>query len=468
VISDSFPSDVSAAIARLLTRACPGAESPGLLVALSGGPDSVALLLGAVQWSQKHAGHLAAAHLDHGLRGSDADADAEFCRALCTRLDIPLHVEAVDPRPVARSRGGGLEEAGRHLRRRALERLLDADHRLHAVATGHHLDDQAETVLMRLLRGAGPAGLRGIRPVAGAWIHPLLEKSREEILAFLAAAGQPWREDVTNTRGDNVRARLRRELLPVVRDVFGAGAALAPARLAELLDGELELLAELTDEALAAATDADGLDVDALLALRPPLARRVLYTWLRDEAAGDEATNADLGRVHLESALAWLDGGNSGTSLDLPGGSKLVREFGRLRREGRAGAPPLRQAADYRILVDHEPLPGDREQGVGDPVNEASWALTCPADALAGNLRVRNWREGDRFRPFGLDGSKKLSDLFREKRLPAADRPGVLVVEDDAGIIWVVGLARAERTRLLPTGSPTVTMRVVSRHDPAQ
>ncbi|MCP4571183.1 MAG: tRNA lysidine(34) synthetase TilS [bacterium] len=450
---------------RLFTRACPHVERPGLLIALSGGPDSVALLLGAKAWAERNGGHLAAAHLDHGLRGADATADANFCRDLCRRLDVSLHVESIDPRAEARSRGGGLEEAARHLRRRVLEKLLANDSRLHAVATGHHLDDQAETVLMRLLRGAGPAGLRGIRPVAGPWLHPLLEKGRAEIVAFLEAAGQPWRQDVTNLDGDNVRARLRRELLPVARDIFGAGTDLAPARLAQLLDDELELLAELTDDALAAVGDAGSLDVAALLGLRPALARRVLLAWLRD-GAGDDDPPADLGRVHLEATLAWLRDGTSGSGLDLPGGERFVREFDRLRRERRDDSLPLRQAADYRILVGNESPAGDVEQGHGDPGNEATWVLTCPARALSGNLRVRNWREGDRFRPLGLDGSKKLSDLFRERRLPAADRPGVLVVEDGEGILWVVGLARAERTRLLPTGGPTVTMRVVSRNDP--
>ena len=456
-----FSDDIAARIGGLLTVACPGVERPGLLVALSGGPDSTALLLAAIRWSAETGGALAAAHLHHGLRGEDADGDQDFCADLCQRSGVRLHLRREDPRPVARSRGCGLEEAGRHLRRRFLFSVLEAEPDLHAVATGHHRDDQAETVLMRMLRGTGPDGLRGIRPVADSFIHPLLESGREEILAFLQAAGQPWRQDVTNVEGDNRRARMRRELLPVVRSIFGAGSADAPARLAELLAADLDLLDRWTAEALTGVRQGDGLDVSGLQDLEPALAGRVLRTWLREDQDDDPAADLDLG--HVRAALAWLESGTSGTSLDLPGGRRLQRDFDVVRLEGRGTVPARRSGAEYRILVRSGEFPAGHLPGHGDPADEATWSLTCPADALTGNLRVRNWRSGDRMQPFGLDGSKKLSDLFREQRLPTTARQGVLVVEDDAGIVWAVGVARAERTRTSPTTGAAVTMTVIRR-----
>ena len=125
--------------------------------------------------------------------------------------------------------------------------------------------------------------------------------------------------------------------------------------------------------------------------------------------------------------------------------------------------PMRRSGAEYRILVRSNEVPAGHPPGHGDPADEATWVLTCPADALMGNLRVRNWQSGDRMQPFGLDGSKKLSDLFREQRLPTTARQGVLVVEDDAGIVWAVGVARAERTRTSPTTGAAVTMTVIRR-----
>lgn len=439
------------------------ARVAGVLVGLSGGPDSVILLRAAHLRARKTGRPLAAAHLHHRLRGEASDGDLAFCRGLCESLGVPLFEEAVDPRPEARARGLGLEEAGRHLRRRFFLGILAGQPELDRVALGHHRDDQAETVIMRLFRGTGPDGLRGIRPASGAFVHPLLDVDRNEIVACLEAIGQPWRTDATNLEGDNRRARIRRELWPVVRGIFGPGAEQAPARCADLLDGDLALLDRMTRDALDAARHREAredLSVPSLLALDPALAARVVRRWL------DPEQPSGLERVHVEEIRHWLAQGQSGTGLDLPRGRRLVRDFDRLKVESPGpGTTPLRAAADYRILVATEAAPDTAETGVGDPSDESSWRLHLPQEALKGNLQVRNWREGDRFQPFGLDGTKKLSDLLREERIPADERAGILVVADGEGILWVVGLARAERTRILPTTRRIVTISVAPRAD---
>jgi len=461
-----FITGVSSRIGELVTRGRTDIPKPGLLVGLSGGPDSVALLLAAKVWSDETGAPLAAAHFNHRLRPGEADRDAQFCRSLCAQRDIDLHEDEEDPRPVARSRGQGLEEAARHLRRRFFRKILAENASLHCVATGHHRDDQVETVLMRLFRGTGPAGLRGILPVSGQVIHPLLQVGRGEIIGFLEDIGQPWRTDATNLAGDNVRSRIRRELLPLARGIFGPGSENVPARLADLLRQDMELLERFTEEALADVRlqdHPDQLSVARLLTLDPPLATRVLRLWLHD------GQPSGLERVHVDGVLTWLATGQSGSGLDLAGGLRLTRDFDRLDRNAASNVPPpLRKAEDYRILVSKNPAgAGDPQvgiqEGVGDPGDETTWRLTCPASSLTGNLRVRNWNPGDRFQPFGLEGSKKLSDILRERQVSRENRPGVLVVTDEAGILWVVGLARAERTRLLPSTEQTVTISVANR-----
>jgi tRNA(Ile)-lysidine synthase len=461
-----FITDVSSRIGKLVAQCCADTPRPGLLVGLSGGPDSVALLLAAKAWSGEVGTPVAAAHFNYGLRPGEADRDALFCRDLCAELGIDLHEDAEDPRPVARSRGLGLEEAARHLRRRFFQKLLVENPTLKCSATGHHRDDQVETVIMRLFRGTGPAGLRGILPVSGNVIHPLLQVGRGEIIAFLEDIGQPWRTDATNLDGDNVRARIRREFLPLARGIFGPGSENVPARLADLLQQDMELLERFTEKALAEVRlpdQKDQLSVERLLALDQPLAARVLRLWLED------GQPSGLERVHVDDILSWLVTGQSGSGLDLVGGLRLTRDFDRLDRQASSNAqPPLRKAEDYRILVSKNPAEaGDprmgHQEGVGDPTDESTWRLTCPASSLAGNLRVRNWKPGDRFQPFGLEGSKKLSDLLRERQVSRENRPAVLVVTDDTGILWVVGLARAERTRLLPSTEQTVTISVANR-----
>lgn len=464
------PFDLATAAGRLgdlVARACPDAvaagRQPGVLVALSGGPDSVALLLVARHWALTAGAPLAAAHLCHGLRPGAGEQDAAFCRDLCARLGVELVVGAADPRAAARERGLGPEEAARHLRRHFLADTLARCDWPGCVATGHHRDDQAETVLMRLLRGTGPEGLRGIRPVAGTVIHPLLDWPRAALIAFLEQQGQPWRVDATNLEGDNLRARLRREVIPVLRDVFGEGCLDGPARLAGLLEADLAWLDAGAAAALAEVTRDQALSVPGLLALPPALAGRVLRSWLD--------LPEQLEAVHVATILAWLREGTSGCGLDLPGGRRLVREFDRLlpgtaaagSPGGEAGAGPEDWRPEVRRLAAGED-PG--EPGVGDRSDPATWRLACPAEALRGNLRVRGWRRGDRLRPLGLDGGKKVSDLLREARVPVTARGGVLVVADEEGILWVVGVARDERTRLLPGSTGMVTISVIRRNYP--
>ena len=459
----SFSTGVSGRIRELVLECCGDYPGPGLLVALSGGPDSVALLLAAKTWSLETGSPLAAAHFNYGLRPGDADRDASFCRDLCTKLDIELFESADDPRPVARTRGQGLEEAARHLRRRFFRKILGGNPHLHCVATGHHRDDQVETVLMRLFRGTGPHGLRGILPVSGQYIHPLLHLGRAEIVAFLEECGQPWRTDGSNLDGDNVRARIRRELLPLARGIFGPGSEIVPARMAELLQQDMEFLEGYTRAVLTetrSQDDPDQLSISRLLALDEGLAARVLRFWM------DDGQPSGLERVHVDNALSWLRSGQSGSGLDFPDGQRLCRDFDNLRRVARsASRPPLRTAADYRILVSGKAVNTSEVKGVGDPADEATWRLTCPASCLKGNLRVRHPGPGDRIQPLGLEGSKKMSDLLREQRIPREDRPDILVVTDEEGILWVVGLARAERTRLLPSTQQTVTISVAKRSE---
>ncbi len=442
------------ALADAAAATSPGTGN-GILVALSGGPDSTALLLAAHAWRESTAGPLAAAHLDHRLRGADATADAEFCHHLCARLDIPLHLRTADPRPLATRRGRGLEEAARETRRAFFADLLAADGRLACVATGHHRDDQAETVLLRLFRGCGLDGLRGIASRSGRVIHPLLAESRADILAFLADAGQPWRQDQTNGTDDATRNRVRRELVPVLREVFGDGALDGLPRLAGLADADLELLDDLTATAFAGAVHPDGgLSVTAIRALSPALSRRVLRRWLADFAGLRE----DLALAHVDAVRAWIDQGQSGHGLDLPHGVRLQRDFDRLCTSSPAPPPglPCGLAAEFRVAVAAGPEGGERPP---TPRTDADGGeLICPAEALQGHLRVVNWREGDALEPLGLGGRKKLSDLFRERRIPAPWRASLLLVADAAGILWVPGVVQAERTRVLPTTRRAVTI----------
>lgn len=463
-----FLDAVARRIGNLVAEACPDVPQPGLLVALSGGPDSVSLLLAAHRWQQDTGLPLAAAHFDHKLRGQASTEDTQFCQELCRSLDIPLLEKARDPRPVANRRGLGLEEAGRHLRLEFFAEILEARPELTCVAKGQHRNDQVETLVMRFFRGTGPGGLTGIQPVSGHFIHPLLDHTRGEILAFLEAVGQPWRTDASNLTGDNTRARLRRELLPLARELFGEGCDQAPLRLAHLTGQDQAVLTGLARTQADRLIGEDGqLAISPLLELPAALSQRVLLLWL------DRVPESDLkaiSAVHVMNILAWLREGQSGTGLDLPQGLRLVREFQSLRMEipQDTGRPAGPTAAAFRVRVTRhqavaDPVELGRTEGAGHRDPEGAWNLSCPAHVLQGNLNVRNPRPGDRFQPFGLDGTRKLSDLFREQRIPESRRGQLLVVADDLGILWIVGVARSERTRMLPISDRIVTICVTER-----
>jgi tRNA(Ile)-lysidine synthase len=343
--------EVSRAVERL---GLPGAR---LLVAVSGGVDSVALLHALHAISSRHGLKLSVGHVNHGLRGEESEADARFVGALAASLGLAFGVRAVEPGAARLGRSSRarptLQEAARLLRYAALRELAEEGGAA-AVATAHNADDQAETVLLRLLRGSGPDGLAGIpeRSADGRVVRPLLRVPRAEILAFARGRGLAWREDASNLSDRYPRNRLRRRWLPELAREFNPRLLRALSDLAEAQRRDSEWMGALVEREAAArlAPEAGWLRIAAggIEGLPEGLARRVARAALARCGAGREAT-----RVHLERMLRFLCAGRPGTRLELPGGLKLVRDSGGFRlgplpepgrapraARGTAGPPP--------------------------------------------------------------------------------------------------------------------------------
>jgi tRNA(Ile)-lysidine synthase len=292
-----------------------------VLVGISGGSDSVALTLLLLDLAEYNGFSVVSlAHLNHQLRLSAA-RDEAFCRELAARVGLPIAVEAVDVREYAAARRLSLEDAARRVRYAFLGRAA-ASAGATRVAVGHTEDDQAETFLLKLMRGAGLAGLGGIYPRRGLVIRPLLDVSREDLRAYLAARGETWVEDETNADVENPRNRVRHIVLPELDRTAGASTRPAIARAAALVREDGQWLDELSRErfeALAAITPA-GLEIDATsLAAEPaPLVRRVLLEAMRQAADGRE-----IGLDHIEAVLAVLDRSRGG--VDVPGSRVELR-----------------------------------------------------------------------------------------------------------------------------------------------
>jgi len=331
----------------------PGIAGRHVLVAVSGGLDSVTLLHGLHRFRERAALTLTVAHVHHGLRGDDADGDEAFVIARATELALPVVQARVEP---GRLRETGpkrarptLQEAARRLRWEALEALrerVDAD----CIATAHHLDDQVETVLMRLMRGTSPEGLGGMAPISadGLRVRPLLDTPRAEIEVWAAAEGLCWREDASNQSDAYTRNRLRRHWIPGLSADFNPQLLRAVARLAEAQRRDSawieRLVGEIEPDWVVPEPDARVLRLEGWAELPEALARRLVARAVTDLGGG-----RDLSRTHIDRVLAFLaapERHEGGRSLELPGGLRVVRESKRFRlaREGRESTgdePPL-------------------------------------------------------------------------------------------------------------------------------
>jgi tRNA(Ile)-lysidine synthase len=435
-------------------------------VALSGGADSVALAWIVAELAD--AGRCRSAgliHVHHGLRGADADADEAFCRRLAAELGCPIDVVRVDVRArVGRTRES-LEAAARALR---YDAFAAAARRLGAslVATAHTADDQAETVLLRLLRGAGARGLGGIRQRRGPYVRPLLGVRRADLVCYLERRGATFRDDASNRDVSIPRNRLRHELMPVV-ERLAPGAVAALARTAALAGDDEAYLERRALRAMARASRDGGLDAAAVRQLPRALARRVIR-----EAAGRAAPRGPLSAAHVEAVRALAASRRPSARVDLPG-LTATREGGsivfRAPRDPVA-ARPFRHTLSVpgQIVID--------ETGVA--VSASVRSAVAPAELTAGGaslamvqagsfeppLVVRSRLPGDRIRPLGAPGQRKVQDLLVDRKVPRADRDRVPIVVDAVGqVVWVAGVAIADACRVTAPEGGVVILKVTER-----
>ena len=435
------------------------AKTAKLLIAVSGGADSTAL---ADALARLHKGQLALAHFNHLLRGEESDADEEFVRELSTRLELQMVVGREDIAALARTARRNLEAVARDRRYAFLMRAARAVGAAF-LATAHTRDDQVETVCMRLIRGSGPEGLRGIhasRPLTDelTLIRPLLAATREDVLAHCAQYGLDYRNDSSNLAMDLMRNRVRRELLPHLRSFnprFDEALLRAAALIAEddsLLSGKA---AKLFVEASKDNKDNrdnrnNGLSRLSLLGLRdehPALRRRVLRMWLR-AARGDLRR---IGTVHLAAIEALIVGGQSGGRVDLPGDFSVSRQFEDLVLERTSDLPditpipiPLIEGTEvvfgsYRLIL-LRGLHRKEAKEVMDRGGNGEVALLGECDQL-GDLHLRTRIEGDTYEPEGAERPVRLKKLMIRHRIPHRTRgTHPLVVTAENKVLWAPGL----------------------------
>jgi tRNA(Ile)-lysidine synthase len=448
-------------------RKLPDLKSKRILLALSGGADSVALLHALVALRPRFNFELTATHLNHGLRGAESDRDEVFVRDLCAHIGVPLTVERASG--LDQSQGNIEERAriARHQFLKATANRIGADY----IALAHQGDDQAETVLMRLLRGAGVTGLGAMAAVAdGGLIRPLLEVRRGAILKYLSEIGATFVEDSTNTSLRHERNRVRHRLMPLLEAKFAPGLGGRLIDLAAEMRDVDDLLGMLAGLALTECSNDDGsLNIDRFKLLHPAIAAATLRHFLAVRIGSLRRFE----RAHFEALRRLCMTGPPNGRIVLPHDWLARRVYGKL------------------IIMKGEGLKQDVAQSFEVPltlegVTVVEAALTVfrsavvpraevrmPRDAFEAvfdvcgvrtGLSVRNFDPGDRIAPLGVDGSRKVKEVFIDSKIPAQQRRRFPVVLLDGKVAWLPGLVRSNIALMTPSTTEVVQLSAKSEH----
>jgi len=432
-----------------------------VLVAVSGGPDSVALLH-VLRWlAPEFALELAVAHFNHQLRAEQSDGDEAYVRELCAGWDLTCHVAAEAVAARARSEGLSLEEAGRQARYEFLTAVATR-HGFRRVALGHTATDRAETLIINILRGSGLHGLRSIPPVRGLFIRPLITTSREVTVEYCQRHNLQPRCDETNLdSSDFLRNKVRLELLPLLAQEYADSPHEALLRLAGAAEEELDWTEPLVEEVFAEIAEIGpkrvSLDREKLAQMRPGLVYRVL----RQALVALQGAATDVGTIHYNELSKLVQNGQTGAEFHLPG--KVVARIGytdveltsSLELPEQPGytkewcyelaVPGVVEVPELKMTVATELL----AQAPGELGNAAGSFIIVDADVVTVPVYVRNRRRGDVMQPLGMSGHKKLQDLFVDEKVPRDRRSIIgLVVDSGDRIMWAIGLRIGEPFRV--------------------
>ena len=443
-----------------------------VVVAASGGIDSTVLLHLLHRFSERQGYSLHVAHLNHMLRGEESQRDADFVRDYACQLGVETTIRSVSVKGVRRGKSDSLQETARQIRYAFLKEVAE-EVGASKIALGHTRDDQAETVLLNLLRGAGRPGLRGIPPVReGRFIRPLIETTREEIEGYAQVNQIPFVSDSSNLKVAYLRNRIRLHLLPLLRQEYNPQLSETLAAIASILGEEEDLLESLTSARLSSILleQEEGqvaLSIPGLLQEPIALQRRILIAAVRMAAP----SYLHLSHRHIFS-LQELLLAQSGSQLTLPGGMEAFKDYDRLLLESRkrlsfrAWAYPLPtpgiiqlQETGLRIRAE---VRGRQEVHLEE---STPYRAFFDADRARPPLLVRNRRPGDYFYPLGMGGGKKLKEFLIDAKVSRGEREETPLLVSGAEIAWVIGFRIDERYRVREETQKVLAAEVIRDED---
>jgi tRNA(Ile)-lysidine synthase len=423
-------------------------------IAVSGGADSVALLRAMIDVRSELGLVLSTVHFNHKLRSEESDHDEEFVGTLAHQFDLPFYPSESDTRLYSQEKELSIEAAARELRYAFFGKLIK-DGNLDKVATAHTLDDQAETVLLRIFRGTGTSGLAGILPrlktAEGEIVRPLLSVHRAEILEYLNSLKQPWREDSTNSDATFTRNRIRHELMPLLEKNYNPEIKETLASLAEIAHAEGKYWAAETADAFVRCYRNGQVSVSELVKLPLALQRRIVRL-----AAVQRGATIDFAHTERVTALLKVQPSREVRTLELPSGFRAILCDGQLSFAtdqpqakpcgfnlqlaipGEVQLPELRIVVRASLITGQEELASYNDDRRLDP------------HRLPPSLVIRNWRPGDRFWPVHTRSEKKVKDLLQGRHVPSREKAFWPVALAGDEIVWMRGFPVSARHAARP------------------
>jgi tRNA(Ile)-lysidine synthase len=438
------------------------AGSDSVLVGFSGGPDSACLLCLLHALKEKYQIQIRSLYVNHNLRPKEIPAEMEFCRKFSEGLGIPFMVKSIDVISFGKEHRLNRQEAARELRYRAFETAA-AEIGANRVALAHNADDQAETLLMRLVRGAGPAGLSGIPMKRGNIIRPLLEIGRKEIERFLEIRNIVPITDSSNLKEDYFRNMIRLRLMPELKQ--------ANPNLLQSLGHTMEILREeeryfgilVTKTLMKLISRKSQRRIELFLSPLEAMEKVILRRVLR-RAVSDTEGLRGIGFLHIEDIMALVKDGKNGDRLVLPRNIRVIREYALLVITSES---PVR-IAEYTldlpgraVIVNARHVVTAAEEEKSEQFGDGKSSVLLDAGKMRFPLTVRPRRPGDYFYPMGFGRNKKLQDFFVDLKVPRDERDSIPVVASGDDIVWVAGYRADERFKVTEQTKKFVRLGIV-------
>jgi tRNA(Ile)-lysidine synthase len=441
--------DLDGIVRATISRCAMFARGDTVLVGLSGGPDSVCLLTMLYTFKDDMGLRLHAVYIDHGLRLTEVPDEIAFCDDLCARLSVPFLVRTVDVKTYAAGRGMNRQEAARELRYQTYEEVL-FQVRGGKIALGHTADDQLETFLLRLLRGAGPKGLSGIPPVRGNIVRPLIDTERDDVEEYLHRRSMRYIVDSSNLREDYLRNRIRKTFIPALKKVNPSIVRTTQKTMEILREEERYFDIIITKNLMKLISRKTNSRIELFLIPMEAMEKVILRRVLR-RAIEETRGLRKIGFINIEEVIDLIKKGRAGDRLYLPDGLRAIRGYATLI----ITSETPKKLETLPLTVPGEAVSRPCKVVIRASVDEAAvdykdgkTKAVFDADKTGTSLTVRSRKEGDFFFPMGFGKRKKLQDFFVDEKVPRDERDEIPVVVKGTDIIWIAGFRGDERFKV--------------------